>query len=168
MSESEGSRMKSETKLRGALIQLASRNRETHWNDSGKLGRKKQSKYKDLSDWTQEIRSHQFSLTLALSLPSSLMVLTWKFSCLRLLHIVRKSKLPALGFYILKASPVRKEKIEDIRVQRCSLKDPPQITCTAPDQPSWQGHGVLWLALHGLWRWPGSTHNCQFPQELHD
>ena len=168
LSGSERSRTKSESKLRGALIQLASRNRETHWNDSGKLGRKKQSKYKDLSDWTQKIKSHQFSLTLALSLPSSLMVLAWQLSSLRLLHIVRKSKLPALGFYILKASPVRKEKIEDIRVQRCSLKDPPQITCTAPDQPSWQGHGVLWLALHGLWRWPGSTHNCQFPQELHD
>ena len=59
------------------------------------------------------------------------MVLAWQLSSLRLLHIVRKSKLPALGFYILKASPVRKEKIEDIRVQRCSLKDPPQITCTA-------------------------------------
>ena len=88
--------------------------------------------------------------TLTLSLPSSLMVLAWQLSSLRLLHLLRESKLPALGFYILKASPIRKEKIEDIRVWGCSLNDPPQITCTVLDQPSWQGHRVLCLALHGL------------------
>ena len=88
--------------------------------------------------------------TLALPLLSSLMVLVWQLSSLRLLHLLRESKLPALGFYILKASPIRTEKIEVIRVQGCSLDDPPQITCTVLDQPSWQGHRILWLALHGL------------------
>ena len=88
--------------------------------------------------------------TLPLSLPSSLMVLASQLSSLRLLHLVRESKLSALGFYILKASPITKEKIEDIRVWGCSLNDPSQITCVVLDQPSWQGHGILWLALHGL------------------
>ena len=129
----EGSRTKSESKLRGALLQLASRKRETYLNDSGNPGHKNQSKYKDLSEWTQETRSHQFTLTLALSVWSSLMVLAWQLSSLRLLHLVRESKLPALGFYILKASPIRKEKIEDIRVQGCSLNDPPQIKHRALD-----------------------------------
>ena len=69
--------------------------------------------------------------------------LSLTISSLRLLHIVRESKIPALVFYILKASPIRKEKIEDIRVQGCSLNDPPQITCTVLDQPSWQAHAVL-------------------------
>ena len=101
-------------------------------------------------------------------IPSSLMVLAWQLSSLRLLHLVRESKLPALGFYILKSSPIRKEKIKDIRVQGCSLNDPPQTTCAVLDQPSWQGHGVLWLAFHGLVAWPSSTHDCQFPPELHN
>ena len=94
----EGSRTKSESQLRGAHLHLASRKGETHGNDFGNTGHKTQSKYKDLSDWTQEIRSHQFSLTLALSLHTSLMVLAWQLSSLRLLHLVRESKLPALGF----------------------------------------------------------------------
>ena len=98
----------------------------------------------------KKIRSHQFSISHTHSfIPSSLMVLAWQLSSLRLLHLVRESRLPALGLYILKPSPIRKEKIEDIRVRGCSLNDPPQITCTVLDQPSWQGHGVLWLALHG-------------------
>ena len=140
----EGSRTKSESQLRGAHFQLASRKRETHWNDSGNLGHKTQSKYKDLNDWTQEIRSHQVSISHPHSfIPSSLMVLDWQLSSLRLLHLVRESKLPALGFYILKASPIRKEKIEDVRVRGCSLNDPPQITHTVLDQPSWQGHRAL-------------------------
>jgi len=58
----EGSRTKSESQLRGAHFQLASRKWETHWNDSGNPGHKNQSKYKDLSDWIQEIRSHQVSI----------------------------------------------------------------------------------------------------------
>ena len=66
----KGSGMKSESQLRGAHLQLASRKGETHWNDSGNPGHKNQSKYKDLSDWTQEIRSHQFSLSLPRSFPS--------------------------------------------------------------------------------------------------
>ena len=150
-SDREESRTKSESQLRGAHLQLASRKGETHWNDSGNPGLKNQSKYKDLCDSTQEIRNHQFSISHPHSfIPSSLMVLAWQLSSLRHLHRVTESKLPALGFYILKPSLIRKEKIEDIRVQGCSLNDPPQITCTVLDQPSWQGHGVLWLALHGL------------------
>ena len=135
--DQEGSRTKSESQLRGAHLQLASRKEETHWNDSGNPGHKTQSKYKHLSDWTQEIRSHQFSISHPHSfIPSCLMVLAWQLSSLRLLHLVRESKIPALGFYILKASPIRKEKIEDIRVQGCSLNHPLQFTCTALDQPS--------------------------------
>ena len=146
----EGSRTKSESQLRGAHLQQASGKGKTHWNDSGNPGHKTQSKYKDLNDWTQEIKSHQFSISHTQSfIPSSLMVLAWQRSSLRLLHLVQESKLPALGFYILKPSPVRKENIEDIRVWGCSLNDPRQITCTVLDQPSWQGHGALWLALHG-------------------
>ena len=48
---------------------------------------------------------------------------------------MRESKLPALGFYILKASPIRKEKVTDIRVQGCSLNDPLKITGAVLDQP---------------------------------
>ena len=66
----EGSRTKSESQLRGAHLQLASRKGEAHWNDSGNPGHKTQSKYKDLSDWTQEIRSHQFSFSHPCSFPS--------------------------------------------------------------------------------------------------
>ena len=167
--DQEGSRTKSESQLRGAHLHLASRKGETHWNDSWNPGHKNQSKYKDLSDWTQEIWSHQVSIPHPHTfIPSSLMVLAWQLSSLRLLHLVQESKLPALGFYIPKPSPIRKENIEDIRVQGCSLNHPPQFTCTALDQPSWQGHGVLWLALHGLCSWPSHTHDCQFPPELHD
>ena len=72
------SRTKSESQLRGAHLQLASRKGETHWNDSGNPGLKNQSKYKDLCDSTQEIRSHQFSISHPHSfIPSSLMVLAW-------------------------------------------------------------------------------------------
>ena len=38
----------------------------------------------------------------------------------------------------------------------------------SPSSAILQGHGVLWLALHGHWPWPSSTHDCQFPPELHD
>ena len=115
--DQEGSRTKSESQLRGAHLHLASRKGETHANDFGNTGHKTQSKYKDLNDWTQEIKSHQFSISHTQSfIPSSLMVLAWQRSSLRLLHLVQESKLPALGFYILKPSPVRKENIEDIRV----------------------------------------------------
>ena len=66
----EGSRTKSESQLRGARLQLASRKGATHWNDSGNPGHKTQSKYKDLCDWTQEIRNHQFSISHTPSFPS--------------------------------------------------------------------------------------------------
>ena len=72
----EGSRTKSESQLRGAHLHLASRKGETHANDFGNTGHKTQSKYKDLNDWTQEIKSHQFSISYTQSfIPSSLMVL---------------------------------------------------------------------------------------------
>ena len=101
----EGSRTKSESQLRGARLHLASRTEGTHWNDSENPGHKTQSKYKDLCDWTQEIRSHQFSISHPhCFIPSSLMVLALQFSSLRLLHLLRESKLPALGFYILHVS----------------------------------------------------------------
>ena len=48
------------------------------------------------------------------------------------------------------------------------MNDSPQVTYTAPDQPSSQGYGVLWLASHGLWSWPSHTHDCQLLPELHD
>ena len=74
----EGSRTKSESQLRGAHLQLASRKGETLWDDSGNPGHKTQSKYKDLSDRTQEIRSHQFFISHPYSfIPSSLMVWAW-------------------------------------------------------------------------------------------
>ena len=61
---------------------------------------------------------------------------------------MRESKLPALGFYILKSSPIRKEKIKDIRVQGCSLNDPPQITCTVLAQPYCRATGSYdWLYM---------------------
>ena len=149
--DQKGSRTKSESQLRGAHLQLASRKGETHWNDSGNPGHKirANTKISVTGHKKSEVISSLFH-TLALSHPSSLMVLAWKLSSLRHLHLVRESKLPALGFYILKASPIRKEKIEEIRDRGCSLNDPPQITCTVLDQRSWQGHRVLCLALHGL------------------
>ena len=88
-----------------------------------------------------EVISFYFTLSLFHSLFFDGIRLTAIF--LKLLHLVRESKLPTPGFYILKASPIRKEKIEDIRVQGCSLNDPPQITCAVLDQPTWQHHAVL-------------------------
>ena len=111
MSGTEGSRTKSESKLKGAMLKLASRKIETHLNDSGNPGHKTQSKHKDLSDWTQEIRSHQRPLTLALSLPSSLMVLAWQLSSLRLLHLIWELAT-CLVFYIPKASPSKERSLE--------------------------------------------------------
>ena len=53
-------------------------------------------------------------LTLSFSLPSSLMVLAWQLSSFRLLHLVMASKLPSLGFYILKASPSKERSLESL------------------------------------------------------
>ena len=53
-------------------------------------------------------------LTLSFSLPSSLMVLAWQLSSFRLLHLVMASKLPSLGFYILKASPSKERSLEPL------------------------------------------------------
>ena len=53
-------------------------------------------------------------LFLGLSLPSSLMVLAWQLLSLRLLHLVRESKLPALGFYILKVYPSKERSSEPL------------------------------------------------------
>ena len=66
----EGSRTKSESQLRGAHLQLASRKEETQWSDFGNPGHKTQSKCKGLCDWIQEIRSHQFSISHPHSFPS--------------------------------------------------------------------------------------------------
>ena len=66
----EGSGTNSETQVRGAQLQLASKKGETIWKDSGVLGHRNQSRSKDLSAWTQEIRSHQFSLPHPWSFPS--------------------------------------------------------------------------------------------------
>ena len=61
---------------------------------------------------------------------------------------MREFKIPALGFYILKASPIRKENIEDIRVQGCSLNDTPQFTCTTLDQQPGRAMGSYdWLYM---------------------
>ena len=87
----EGSRTKSESKLRGALLQLASRKRETHLNDSGNPGHKNQSKHKNLSDWNQEIRSHQFSLSHPHSFPSLF------FEGLSLTNFFLKASTPNMG-----------------------------------------------------------------------
>ena len=115
MSGIEVSRTKSESKLREALSHLPSKKRETHWNDPGNPGHKNQSKYKDLCDWTQEIRSHQLSFSLPQPFPSLFFDgLSWQLSSLRLLHLVRESKLPALGFYILKASSSKERSWESL------------------------------------------------------
>ena len=62
----EGSGTNSETQVREAQLQLASKKGETIWKDSGVLGHRNQSRSKDLSAWTQEIRSHQFSFSSSL------------------------------------------------------------------------------------------------------
>ena len=112
---SEASRTKSESKLRGALLQLASKKTETHCNDSGNPGHKNQSKYKDLSNWTQEIRSHQFSL----SHPRSFSSLFFYGLSLRTFSLKASTpsegvKLPVLGFYMLKASPSKERSLEPL------------------------------------------------------
>ena len=56
-------------------------------------------------------------LTLSLSLPSSLMVLAWQLSSLRILYLVRESKLPALGFYVPKASPSKERSMKPLEVK---------------------------------------------------
>ena len=91
MSGSEGSRTKSESQLRGAHLHLASRKGETHGNDFGNTGHKTQSKYKDLSDWTQEIVSHQFSLSHPQCFPSLF------FDVLSLTTFFLKASTPSEG-----------------------------------------------------------------------
>ena len=56
-------------------------------------------------------------LTLGLSLPTSLMVLAWQLSSLRLLYLVRESKLPVLGFYILKVSSSKERSLEPLEIK---------------------------------------------------
>ena len=147
----EGSRTKSESQLRGAHVQVASRKGEIHWNDSGNPGHKTQSKYKDLCDWTQEIRNHQFSISHTPSFPSLF------FDGLSLTTFFLKASTPNEEVQdtcpkVLYPDGIsnKERNTEDIRVQGFSLNDPPQITCIDLDQPSWQVHGILWLGLHGL------------------
>ena len=71
-----GSRIKSEPQTRGAQLP------NSNWlQERGDLleghrdpGHRNENRSKDLSDWTQEIRSHQFTLSLTLSLLSSLIL----------------------------------------------------------------------------------------------
>ena len=67
-----GSRTKSEPLGRGAQLQLISRKGETFHKNTGDRVHRNQRRQRDLSDWTQEIRSHQFSLSHPCSFPSFL------------------------------------------------------------------------------------------------
>lgn len=69
-----GSRTWSEPQVRGAQLRLASRKGETYWKDTGDPEHRNHSRCKDLSDWTQEIRSHQLPLSLPHSFPSLIFV----------------------------------------------------------------------------------------------
>ena len=88
-SDWEGSRTKSESQLRRAHLQLASGKGGTYWMDSRDLGHRNQSRFKDLSDWTQEIRSHQFSPFHPRSFPSLF------FDCLSLTAFFPKASTPS-------------------------------------------------------------------------
>ena len=57
-----GSKIKPQPQVRGAQLQLASRKGETYWKDIEGLGCRNQ-RSKDLRHWTQEIRSHQLTLS---------------------------------------------------------------------------------------------------------
>ena len=106
MSGSEGSRTKSESKLKGSQLQLASKKWEPHWNDSGNPHTRIRANKKISVTKPKKLEAiSSLFLALTLFLPSSLGVLAWQLSSLRLLHLVRESKLPVLGFYIPKASP---------------------------------------------------------------
>ena len=48
----EGSGTNSETQVRGAQLQLASRKGEAYWKDTVDLGHMSQNRCKDLNDWT--------------------------------------------------------------------------------------------------------------------
>ena len=95
------------------------------------------------------------------------MVLAWQLFSIRLIHLVREFKLPALGFLILKASPVRKE---DCRHQssRMFSEWPTSDHMYNPISAILAGPWGLMTGLHGLWPWLRSTDDCQFPPELHD
>ena len=87
--DQEGSGTKSEAQFRGAQLQLASGKGGTYWMDSRDLGHRNQSRFKDLSDWTQEIRSHQFSPFHPRSFPSLF------FDCLSLTAFFPKASTPS-------------------------------------------------------------------------
>ena len=70
-------------------------------------------------------------LTLTLSLPSSLMILAWQLSSLRLLNLLKESNLPVLGFCIPKAPP-SKERSSEISELQCVLW---MTQCRSPIQP---------------------------------
>ena len=168
MSVSEGSTIKSESIFREAQLQLASRKRETHWNDYGNPGLKNQSKYKDLSYWTQEIRTHQFSLSHPRSFPSLFFDdLSWQLSSLRLLHRVREFKLPVLGFYIPKGKPSKERSLEILEFKcvlwMTHLRSPVQAQISHP--------GRVMGSYDWLYMITGpdpAAHMILFPPELHD
>ena len=84
-----GSKIKPQPQVRGAQLQLASGKGGTYWMDSRDLGHRNQSRFKDLSDWTQEIRSHQFSPFHPRSFPSLF------FDCLSLTAFFPKASTPS-------------------------------------------------------------------------
>ena len=86
-----GSRTKSEPLGRGAQLQLISRKGETFHKNTGDRVHRNQRRQRDLSDWTQEIRSHQFSLSHPRSFPSLF------FDCLSLTAFFLKASTPSEG-----------------------------------------------------------------------
>ena len=75
--------------------------------------RTQESEQTQKSQWLEprNQKSSVFSLTLILSLPSSLKVLAWQISSLRLLHLIWELAT-CLVFYIPKASPSKERSLE--------------------------------------------------------
>ena len=168
-SDWEGSRTKSESQLRRAHLQLASRKGEIQWCDSGYPGHKTKSKYKYFSDWTPKIRRYQFSVSHSCSFPSLF------FDGLILTTFFLKASTPSEGVQatcprVLYPEGISNKERKYWRHQssRVFSEWPTADHVYSPSSAILQGHGVLWLALHGHWPWPSSTHDCQFPPELHD
>ena len=76
-------------------------------------------------------KSSVLNFTPSYFIPSSLMVLAWQLSSLRLLHLMRKSKLPALGYYILKTSSSKERSLEPLEFKGV----PWMIHPSSPVQP---------------------------------
>ena len=168
--DQEKSDTKSETQLRGAQLQLASRKQGTYWKDSGDLGHRNQSRSKDLNDWTQEIRRHQFSLSCSRSFPSLF------FDCLSLTTFFPKASTPServqsylpYGF-ISWNHLTHKERSSETSWFKgvfwmAHLRSHIQLETNHPGSVM---ESYEWLYMV-VWPWPSSTHDCQFPAEPHD